>query len=179
MRIISSPMSSKVFRGILCCCLALSVLLSSIPASAAENPSPALNRAEPLKAIKTYELLDILAANHGKIILVNFFAAFCGPCRREIPELMQMRKEIPEEELLIIGVAIDQDIREADAFVKSLGVQEAYPVFYGGADLSRSYRISAIPFNVIYNRKGHIEVSEPGYIPGAEMKQFLMDLIRR
>ncbi len=132
-----------------------------------------------IKSIQTYELLDKLAANHGKVILVNFFAAFCGPCRREIPELISMRREIPEEDLLIIGIAIDQSIREADSFVKSMGIMDAYPVYYGGEELARAYRIDAIPFNVIYNREGHIEVSEAGYVPHAEMKQFLMNLIRR
>lgn len=132
-----------------------------------------------LKPIHTYELLDELAANHGKVILVNFFAAFCGPCRREIPELVKMRKEIPREDLIIIGIAIDDDIREADSFVKSMGMLETYPVYYGGEELARSYRIDAIPFNVIYNRDGHIEVSEAGYVPALEMKQFLMSLVRR
>lgn len=132
-----------------------------------------------LRPVHTYQLLDELAANHGKVILVNFFAAFCGPCRREIPELMQMRKEIPEEDLLIIGIAIDQNIREADSFVKSMGMAGVYPVYYGGEELARAYRIDAIPFNVVYNRDGHIEASEAGYVPGPEMKQFLMSLIRR
>lgn len=132
-----------------------------------------------IRAVHTYELLDKLAANHGKVILVNFFAAFCGPCRREIPELIKMRKEISEKDLLIIGVAIDQDIREADSFVKSMGMLDAYPVYYGGEELARAYRIDAIPFNVVYNRDGHIEASEAGYVPGPEMKQFLMSLIRR
>lgn len=132
-----------------------------------------------LKSVHTYELLDELAANHGKVILVNFFAAFCGPCRKEIPELVKMRKEIPVEDLIIIGIAIDENIREADSFVKSMGMLEAYPVYYGGEELARSYRIDAIPFNVIYNRDGHIEVSEAGYVPAAEMKEFLMSLVRR
>ena len=146
-----------------------------IPSSAAFGQ----DKGAQLKPVHTYELLDELAANHGKVILVNFFAAFCGPCRREIPELIKMRKEIPEEDLLIIGIAIDQNIREADSFVKSMGMMGAYPVYYGGEELSRAYRIDAIPFNVIYNRDGHIEASEAGYVPGPEMKQFLMSLIRR
>ena len=94
-----------------------------IPSSAAFGQ----DKGAQLKPVHTYELLDELAANHGKVILVNFFAAFCGPCRREIPELIKMRKEIPEEDLLIIGIAIDQNIREADSFVRSMGMVGAYP----------------------------------------------------
>lgn len=167
----------RVFRVLLVSALALAFLLPAGNASAAQSGE--LSTGKTLKAIQTYELLDVLAANHGKIILVNFFASFCGPCRKEIPELMQMRKEIPEEELLIIGVAIDRDIRDAAAFVDKLGVHGSYPVYYGGEELAQAYRISAIPFNVIYNRQGHIEVSEAGYIPGEDMKRFLMELIRR
>ncbi len=167
----------RITRALLALVLAFAVLLPMGNASAAQTGAPAA--AKSLKAIQTYELLDVLAANHGKVILVNFFASFCGPCRKEIPELMQMRKEIPEEELLIIGVAIDRDIRDAAAFVDKLGVHGSYPVYYGGEDLAQAYRISAIPFNVIYNRQGHIEVSEAGYVPSEDMKRFLMDLIRR
>ena len=155
--------------------LVLAAVVLSCPAGAAFGQEAGRS----LRPVHTYELLDELAASHGKVILVNFFAAFCGPCRKEIPELMKMRQEIPAEDLLIIGIAIDEDIREADAFVKSMGMQGAYPVYYGGEELARAYRINAIPFNVIYNRDGHIEVSEAGYVPAPEMKQFLMSLIRR
>lgn len=171
-----SSVTSCVFRFMLSFVLAVSFLLSAGSAFASKSEMAAV---KPLKAVQTYELLDVLAANHGKVILVNFFASFCGPCRKEIPELMQMRKEIPQEELLIIGVAIDRDIRDAATFVDKLGVQDVYPVFYGGDDVARAYRISAIPFNVIYNRDGHIEVSEAGYVPSADLKRFLMELIRR
>ncbi len=132
-----------------------------------------------LGAVHTPELLDMLAAAHGRVILVNFFAAFCGPCRREIPELMHMRKEIPEEDLLIIGIAIDRSMQEADTFVRNMKIMDAYPVYYGGQELARAYRIDAIPFNVVYNREGRIEASEAGYVPNADLKQFLMRLIRR
>ena len=167
---------ARFFRRMICGVLTFmlaAVLICPVNAAFGQD------KATSFRPIHTYELLDRLAANHGKVILVNFFAAFCGPCRREIPDLIKMRKDIPEEDLLIIGIAIDQNIREADSFVKSMGIMDAYPVFYGGEELARAYRIDAIPFNVIYNRDGHIEASEAGYVPGAEMRQFLMSLIRR
>ena len=172
MRKRSTELLRRMVSGVLSFMLAVVLIC---PASAAFGQEADTS----IRAVHTYELLDKLAANHGKVILVNFFAAFCGPCRREIPELIKMRKEISEKDLLIIGVAIDQDIREADSFVKSMGMLDAYPVYYGGEELARAYRIDAIPFNVVYNRDGHIEASEAGYVPGPEMKQFLMSLIRR
>lgn len=158
------------------------VMLAVVPAlaaPAAERPQGQAQAAFSLKQVTVNELLSFLAASHGKVILVNFFAEFCGPCRKEIPELMKLRKEIPEKDLLIVGVAIDENIKEAARFIKSLGIQDAYPVFYGGDEVSRAYRIDAIPFNVVYNRQGRIEASEAGYVPVSELKKFLMALIRR
>lgn len=143
------------------------------------QPSKAAASAVKLKQIHTYDLLDRLSSLNGKVILVNFFAAFCGPCRREIPELVRLRAEVSRDDLEIIGIAIDENIKDAEKFVKSMGINGAYPVFYGGEEIARAYRVDAIPFNVIYNRKGHIEVSEAGYVPPAEMRQFIMELIRR
>lgn len=163
--------SRRALHLAVCAALAVTVLFSASTSSASETGR--------LRSIQTYELLDMLAEEHGKVILVNFFASFCGPCRKEIPELIQLRKEISKEDLVIIGVAIDQDIRDAEDFVGKMGMQGAYPVFFAQEDVVRSYRINAIPFNVIYNRKGRIEVSEPGYVPAADMKKFIMDLIRR
>ncbi len=160
----------------------LTVASPALPALASPGGEQARHLASgafSLKQVKVNELLSFLAANHGKVILVNFFAEFCGPCRKEIPELMKLRKEIPEKDLLIVGVAIDENISEASRFIKSLGIQDAYPVFYGGDEVSRAYRIDAIPFNVIYNREGRIEASEAGYVPVSELKKFLMALIRR
>ena len=132
-----------------------------------------------LRPIHTSELLEKLSSLNGKVVLLNFFAAFCGPCRKEIPELVRLRSEIPHEDFEVIGIAIDENIKDAEKFVKTMGINGSYPVFYGGEELARAYRIDAIPFNVIYNRKGHIEVSEAGYVPPVEMKQFIMGLVRR
>ena len=110
----------RSFHAVFCALLAFAVLLSSCPAAA--NEGGKLEAPGKLKAIQTYELLDMLAEEHGKVILVNFFASFCGPCRQEIPELIQLRKDISKEDLVIIGVAIDQDIRDAESFVKEMGL---------------------------------------------------------
>jgi thiol-disulfide isomerase/thioredoxin len=177
MEIRNTALFSRALRAVLCAMLAFAFLLPALPAGAAEKESPSASGK--LRAIQTYELLDMLAEEHGKVILVNFFASFCGPCRQEIPELIQLRKEISQEDLVIIGVAIDQDIRDAEEFVKKMGMKGNYPVFFAQEDVVRSYRINAIPFNVIYNRQGRIEVSEAGYVPADDMKKFIMDLIRR
>ena len=174
-------MISGILRHTLHCLLAGAVIGAGLAFSPAVHAGEAATQAAtaPLQKVTTYEFLDKLAAHHGKVILVNFFAEYCGPCRREIPELMKMREEFSQDDLVIIGVAVDQDIRQAQAFVDSIGVTDSYSVYYGGAELAIAYRVSAIPFNVIYNRKGHIEASEAGYIPSDDIRRFLKRLISR
>ncbi|MBR5883204.1 MAG: TlpA family protein disulfide reductase [Mailhella sp.] len=177
MKVRNASFFSRALRSMFCAVLAAAFMLPACAVNAEENASPSASGK--LRAIQTYELLDMLAEEHGKVILVNFFASFCGPCRQEIPELIQLRKGISPDDLVIIGVAIDQDIRDAEEFVRKMGMKGSYPVFFAQEDLVRSYRINAIPFNVIYNRQGRIEVSEAGYVPADDMKKFIMDLIRR
>ena len=174
--------TSSLYRRALQCLMAGAMMAASIAmpsAGLAETPASVQRSQASLQTVTTYEFLDKLAAYHGKVILVNFFAEYCGPCRMEIPELMKMRKEFSEEDLIIIGVAVDMDIRQAEPFVKEMGVADVYPVYYGGAELARAYRVGAIPFNVVYNRKGHIEASEAGFIPSEDMKRFLTQVIAR
>ena len=78
MKIRNTALFSRALRAVLCAMLAFAFLLPALPAGAAEKESPSASGK--LRAIQTYELLDMLAEEHGKVILVNFFASFfCIP----------------------------------------------------------------------------------------------------
>lgn len=144
--------------------LALSFLLPALPAEAATE------------SISTTRLLDSIAEARGKVVLVNFFAAFCPPCRKEIPGLIRIREEYPEEELLIIGVAVDRDLRQMEDFIARSGFN--YPVFYGGEEVAYAFRVDAIPHNVLYSKEGKIVFDEAGYIPERHLRKLLDELIK-
>lgn len=136
--------------------------------------SPVLASSE---TITTTQLMDKIAESKGKVVLVNFFAAFCPPCRKEIPGLIQMRKDISDKDLVIIGIGVDETKAEMEKFVAKIGI--SYPNYYGGSEVAYSFRVEAIPFNVIYDRSGKMVFSEAGYIPEKELRSMLKNIMER
>ena len=125
--------------------------------------------------VSATQLLDIIAASKGKVVMINFFAAFCPPCRLEIPGLINIRERIPEDDLVIIGIALDEDLREMREFVSATAFN--YPTYLGGRDVSYAFRASAIPYNIVYDRQGKIVVNEAGYVQEGQLMRFLKQLI--
>jgi thiol-disulfide isomerase/thioredoxin len=116
-----------------------------------------------------------MAQLKGKVVWINFFATWCGPCRDELPELQKVYQRLqanPKFELLVIGRQHTQ--AEIDAFAKSTGlVLPFYP------DPTRAvfnlFATSQIPRNIIIDAKGNIIFSESGYEP--ESFQKLVELV--
>ena len=85
------------------------LLCLALPSSALAAPSvPTLNLAG---------LTDMLAKNKGKVIMLNFFATWCPPCRVEIPELVNVRKKYAEKDVLIVSLSLDEDAKAVPPFV--------------------------------------------------------------
>ena len=139
-------------------------------------PAPGLTReADKTAPITTRQLLDKVAEAEGKVVMINFFAAFCPPCRKEIPGLINIRGDLSEDDFVIIGVAVDDDLKEMREFVNDTPFN--YPTYYGGAEARYAFRIDAIPYNVIYDRSGRMVVNESGYVPENRLRVFLQKLI--
>lgn len=143
------------------------VLLLLMPASAfAEGP-----------AIGTTPLLDLIAAARGKVVVVNFFASFCPPCRKEIPGLIELRSQFPLDKVEIIGVSVDNTLEDMEAFVQKYDFN--YPVYYGGEELAFAYRVSAIPHNVMYDRAGRMAYNQSGYLAEEDLAGLLREVLSR
>ncbi len=94
----------------------------------------------------------------GQVILLNFWATWCPPCRKEMPAFVRLYEKYKDKGFTIIGVAIDEKQAVVD-FIDPMGVD--YPVLIGdkdGLNLTRDYgnRIGVLPYTVIINRKGEI-----------------------
>ncbi len=115
----------------------------------------------------------------GKILLVNFWATWCPPCRKEMPDFVDMQAQYGEQGLQIVGVAIDERDAVQD-FADSLGVN--YPILVGAIDASEiakryGNRFGALPYSVMIDRKGKIRFIQPGELTRetfeAELKALL------
>ena len=101
----------------------------------------------------------------GKIIILDFWATWCGPCRMSIPDLISIQSEY-KDNLVIIGISLD-DGRTQDnvkPFMNSVGIN--YPVVFGTMDVVIDYgNIYAIPTSFIIDQSGNIVKSHIGLVP--------------
>lgn len=115
----------------------------------------------------------------GKVLVVNFWATWCAPCREEIPVFVGLQDKYRAQGLQFIGIAIDQ--REpVQAFAKEFGIN--YPVLLGGiesVEMSRraGNRVGALPFTLIIDRNGRIVGSELGGIKEAKLRELVRPLL--
>ena len=121
-----------------------------------------------------------LSKMNGKVVLINFWATWCGPCRMEIPEFNELRKSYHEKGLEILGISVSDNKMQLKNFVKSYAVD--YPMLYGNAreinKIMQDYGgVYAVPSSFLIGKEGSIIWSYPGAILKNYDPQTFTDLI--
>lgn len=97
----------------------------------------------------------------GKVILINFWATWCPPCKREIPDFIELYKKYQKEDFVILGIALD-DLKSVTDFKNSYKIN--YPVLIGDQDVVRKYgNIRGIPTSFLVGRDGKIKKRYDGF----------------
>jgi peroxiredoxin len=120
-----------------------------------------------------------LAQWKGKLMVVNFWATWCVPCRDEMPEFVIAQKEFGDKGLQFVGIAIDQPDKVA-AFANELHLN--YPALIGGfgaIELSKTMgnRLGALPFTIVVDRSGRIALTQLGPMKEAKLRSIIGDLL--
>lgn len=112
-----------------------------------------------------------LAKLHGKVVVVNFWATWCGPCRAEIPGMIEVYQKYRGKGLEIVGISVDRDGWPAiNQFVKKLNI--TYPVVLGNGDVVDAYGgIDAIPTTFFVDRNGRVLQRHVGYMSKDEFEK--------
>lgn len=116
----------------------------------------------------------------NKIVIVDFWATWCGPCRESIPDLVELRKTYKNKGLEIIGVSLDDEstVENVKPFIKNLGIN--YTVVYGNSKIVQDYgNISGIPTLFIIDQKGNIVTSHVGLVPKKQLENEIIKLIKK
>ncbi|MGI8672060.1 MAG: TlpA family protein disulfide reductase [Luteitalea sp.] len=93
-----------------------------------------------------------LAQYRGRIVLVNFWATWCVPCRVEMPWLLQLQKEFGRD-LAVLGVAMDEDAAcSVPPFVQRYGL--TFPILLGNEAVANAFTVEAMPATFLLDRKG-------------------------
>jgi peroxiredoxin len=113
----------------------------------------------------------------GKVVLLNFFATWCPPCRQEIPELVKIYQQNKKKGLVILGVSLDA--AEASFVLKNFVriMKIPYPILIGTEEVAEDYRISGVPITLIINKEGKIVKRFEGLVPPRYFENALKDLL--
>ncbi len=130
-----------------------------------------------------FELKDLdgnlvkLSDYKGKVVIIDFWATWCGPCRRGIPEFIALQSEYGEDKLAILGISVDQgDLSVVPAFAKNYGIN--YPVLYANVDVQRKYGpIRSIPTAFIVDKVGKVRDLAIGLRPKSYFKNQIDSLL--
>lgn len=151
--------------------VALAVLVSAFAfgQSLGKAPNFSLKTADG----KTVELKKL----KGKVVVVNFWATWCGPCKKEIPGFLDVYKQYKSKGLEIVGVSLDQDgWKPVKPFIKDHGI--TYPVVIGDDELARAYGgIEGIPTTFVIDRKGNIATRHVGYMDDKTFEQLVKGML--
>lgn len=97
----------------------------------------------------------------GKVVLVDFWATWCPPCRAAIPHLIQMYNTYKDSGLIVLGISLDQEKDKLPSFIKDNNI--TYPILYGNSQVAIAYNVQSIPTLVIFDKKGKIIFREVGF----------------
>lgn len=131
-----------------------------------------------VKKIKLAELNATLANNKGKVVVLDLWATWCPPCRKEIPGFINLYNKYKGNGLEIIGVAFDENgLEVVPGFIKKMDIN--YPVYLDGGDIAGAYGLRAYPTTVIYGKDGKEVNKHIGYVSEEEFDEEIKRLLEK
>lgn len=164
---------SRLLPGLLLA--AFMALSTPFPAAAAE-----VGKLAPDFTLKSLGGKNLkLSEMAGSVVLINFWASWCGPCREEMPLLNSLHNKYEPLGFTVLGVNVEQDVTGAKAFLENFPVD--FPVLLdSGNRVSEQYKVIAMPTTVVVDRDGNMRFLHQGYKSGDEAKyrQMVKQLVR-
>lgn len=127
-----------------------------------------LSGAAPDFTLKSNQGVNIrLEELKGEVVMLNFWASWCGPCRQEMPLMNEIFAKYEDLGFTILAVNVDENQADADRFLDAVPVD--FPVVYDStSEVSEMYSVDAMPTTVMIDRDGNKRFLHRGYKPGYE-----------
>jgi thiol-disulfide isomerase/thioredoxin len=150
-----------------------------------QHKSSSTNQSMPVSQQLDFSFPDVngqmqsVAQWRGRILVINFWATWCPPCLKEIPELIKWQQAYQDQSLQFVGIAIE-DRQSVVDYLQTININ--YPILIAGdagSTLSRQLGniISAVPFTVIVNSQGQIIHRQPGELSYEQFLQVVQPLL--
>ena len=108
-----------------------------------------------------------LSEFRGEVVMINFWASWCGPCRQEMPLLDELYTQYQPLGFTILGVNVEEDPSKAKQLLKESPVN--FPILFDNkSEVSKLYKVVAMPSTVLVDRDGNVRYLHQGYKPGYE-----------
>lgn len=108
-----------------------------------------------------------LSQYRGKVVYVDFWASWCGPCKLSFPFMKSLASRYPSNDLVVVTVNLDRTRDRADAFLRQVG--GGLPVVYDEkGELARKYKVSDMPTSLLIDRSGVIRFTHRGFLPAKQ-----------
>ena len=120
-----------------------------------------------------------LSEHRGEVVMINFWASWCAPCRQEMPLLEEMYKKYSDLGFVLLGVNVEEDSSKATELLRDIPV--SFPVLYDNKnEVTKLYKVVAMPSTVMVDRDGNMRYLHRGYLPGyeAEYIKQIKELVR-
>jgi peroxiredoxin len=153
----------------------LAVIITLLPTVI--EAAPRLGQSAPPFSVTTTSGQSVTLDNyHGSLLIVDFFATWCQPCRQSIPHLVEMKKKYGKQGLQVLGLSADEDgERYVKAFADEFRIN--YPLALAGNSVTSDFGIRSVPVMFVIDKKGKIAEVYRGY--SSEMNRALEGLIKR
>ena len=119
-----------------------------------------------------------LSAHRGEVVVINFWATWCGPCRIEIPDLIRMQELLRRDGIQFVGISLDEEGKEiVETFAREANFN--YPILLDDGSISEKFGgIYALPTTVIVDRKGIIQHRIPGMVTSEYLMPILQEIAK-
>jgi len=107
-----------------------------------------------------------LTDQRGQVVLVNFWATWCGPCLQELPHIQQIHEKYQDQGLVVLAISTDHQKSAVRPFVEKNGY--TFPVLFVDEEVENVYQIRGIPVVYLIDRTGVIRFDKVGFCPGGE-----------
>ena len=156
-------MSARMVKGMFKGLALATVLASAALAASSSGPAPGFTLSG--RGGKNIDLAQF----KGQVVMINFWASWCGPCREEMPLLEDIYKKYKPMGFTMLAVNVEPNTKDADAWLAKLKKPVTFPIAYDvDSKVSKLYKVETMPSTVIVDRKGNVRALHRGYKAGDE-----------